>query len=628
MSLPPRQDNPNWPLPMDYGSLTLDGQRKARVALCQSWYDLDQPAELITDPEAFVAAFLFWKEYYRKGWSGNRAKYTDATPPMHNHWVVLFAQHRLMTLTCFRGSGKTFVFGEEIPEFILSTRPHSPIQYTSSTEPNSDKQVRAVKLGLQNNELLIDDFGKFQPERNSGLRWAKEGIEARNGSSYYAISSECTQRGITQLSMRSILQILDDPETEKQVNNERLREEFGYYLFDVFFPCAHPRARRVWPNTLLDERAWAMMAAYKRDYRFKPWYSDSRFQEIWYKDAKGHYHSYWPTRFPVEDVEAMAGEGNAERGIISYGASSFAKEFLNDPTVRDKRAFDFDPDRHTYRWEGDLDKPYIRDLYTGDKKTLEELSENSTCVMGVDLSLGLTEISDYSTIIVARIDRDNVMWLMECWRGRIRPVEVINLALQKGEQWQVEVIGLERVIFEQVLIDMLQDELNRRQMTGEYSPNLHVFKRGGGESKVSRIMRLEFRFTNNLIRIPLGGTLDAEYTSSGGWLIEEIEAFTARGTTRYDDGLDSVTTCQAIADLGMVPLRKQAPSRLDDIRRIKQTGAHLSFPEDRVPAELLWPSDPGSVNVDIFGDPDELLGEDAPIHFMRKRNDHSKGRII
>lgn len=588
--LPPKMGNQFFPLPADYSQLTAEGQRQARVALCSSWYTPDRPAELIADPQAFFYAFQFFKEYYRKGFGGNRAKYSYASPPMHREWIQLFADNPLLIMTCFRGSGKTIVFGEEVPEFCILTRPHTPVQYTSSTERLSDKQVRAVKLDLMNNSLIIDDFGKQQPSRNTGLKWATEGIELNNGSSFYAISVDSTQRGVTQLSLRSLLQIMDDWETQQMASNEEMREDAGYYMFDVFFPCADPKARRIWTNTLLDERCWAMRASYKFDHRFDVWESTDEYRAIWYPDGDT-LKSRWADRYSEKDLMAMSGQGPPQKGVISYGESSFAKEFLNDPTIRSNRAFDFDVDRHTYRWEGTIAEPALLDVETKKFITLAELEANSGCVMGIDLSLGLSEVSNYSTVVVSRIDRNNVMWVMECWMARVQPIMAVQQALDMGEHWKASVLGIERIIFEQVIVDMLDDELSRRRASKQYAPDLQVFKRGGGESKPDRIMSLQYRFPKSLIKIPLGGSLNVPWASTGGPLITEIEKFTSRGTRGYDDLLDSLTTCQKIAEAGILPFVPTQHDRMGDMRKAVEAGAALAFPEDRIPYDLIMPQE-------------------------------------
>ena len=57
-----QEDNPFYPLPVDYPELTPEGQRKARINACQLWTAKDKtPKELA---EAFAAGLRFFDLYY------------------------------------------------------------------------------------------------------------------------------------------------------------------------------------------------------------------------------------------------------------------------------------------------------------------------------------------------------------------------------------------------------------------------------------------------------------------------------------------------------------------------------------------------------------------------------------
>ena len=603
--LPERLGNQYFPLPRDYGELTTQGQREARIALCCGWYNLSRPTELIAGAEEFYWAFKFWKTYYRKGWQGNRQKYSCPTPEMHDDWVRLFAANPLLILTCFRDSGKTFIFGEEIPEFIISTRPHSAVQYTSSTEDLSEKQIRAVSLDLENNSLITADFGEMRPPRKSRLRWAKEAIELANGSSFYAISYEQKQRGTTQLSLRSLLQILDDPEDDQQIASEGYRQKFDDYLHNVFFPCADPAARRIWTNTLLDERSWAMTASKKRDSRFNAWESVDKYLAIRFRGSEGEWISRWPERFPVEMIEAMAGEGSKELGVVGYGDAAFAREFMNDPTVRHGRAFAYDPQRHTYQWGGDEDNRVLHRA-EGSSILWKELEKTSVRGIGLDFSLGLTAASDLSAIVAGGIDAGGRLIVLQLWAGRERPVDVLQRALEIGRYWGARVFSLERVVFEQILIDMLEAEVRRRRGLGMYAPDhIHVITRGGGQSKWQRILSLQYRFADDLILIPLGGTLRTEYGLGAPALVDEIGGFTMTGTTRHDDCLDALVNLHDALTSQAVPPPQQPESAWEPLRRMRERG--VLVPPEVIPAEaILGINEPGAPMGELLLDPDEV----------------------
>lgn len=585
--LPDRTNNPNWPLPSDYWDLEPDGQQQARINAVSSWYDPDRPYQLIADPEAFVVGFKFFKLWYRMGWVGNKAKYGDEIPQMHWDWVDLMARNPLLGLTCFRGSGKTMLFGEEIPEFCIVTRPHTPVQYTSSTEPLTDKQIRAVRFDIETNELIRRDWPELVPGSGSSLIWRGDAFELTNGSSFYGISAESAQRGATQNSLRSLLQCLDDWEKDSDMDNENARNRNRHFLLNVFFPCADPRAQRVWTNTLIDERALSWQMIRQTEDIFKPWTCVGKYQNIWHVGTDGKYHSWWPGRFSEDRIRTMMGTTTV-KGQIAYDAESFASEFMNDPTARKKPAFCWNEDLHGYEWRGSEDEPIIVPRRTNNCKILlKELQATAKCVIAVDFSLGATKESDLSCIAVSYfVPGDNMMIIAETWIDRLPPSEIMKLVYKKGEFWGATVLVLEQTVFEKVLNDQVAGELDARRANGQYAPALHIIKRPGGPSKGTRMLGLSWRFSDGKILVPVGGSLTTDWGRGSPEFIDQLKALRADGTSRnFDDAVDAVEMTQAGAGAAYAPpvARKEEP--LEKIQAAMNRGVRIAVPEE-IPGNL------------------------------------------
>jgi len=608
--LPRREGNPYFPLPPDYGELTQEGSREARLALCRGWYDPENPTQLISDPEAFYWAFKFWKQYYRKRSKWNRVKYTDKDPPIHDELVRLFTQNTLLVATCFRGAGKTFLFGEEIPEFIITNRPGTAVQYTSSTQPLTDKQIRAVKMDLMHNECIREDYGKLKPAVNSGLKWAAEGIELENQSSFYAISVDSRQRGTTQISLRSILQILDDWETDEGVKNPKTLEEYENYLFDVFFPCADLRAWRIWTNTLLDERAWAMRALTRSDKRFSTWTASRKFQEVWYVE-NGELKSWWPDRFKVSTLKVLQSDGDdlgeESRGMLAIGKLAFDQEYLNNPAARGGSAFGVEKMVHGFRWEGDAARPIVVELATGKSTPLHELVAGGRKAVGVDVSLGLKQSSDLSAIIPGVLTVDDVLVVTGGWLGREKPVDVIRRAMQTVEFWQSDILGVERTIFEQILVDMLDTEIRMRRRMGLHAPELFVAVKAGSKiTKPQRLLSIQYRFTARPVKIliPAETRIQHEMFQVPETLWGQLQRVQSDGnSSTHDDGPDALVTMHE-ALFGVLQPRKlvQEESILARAERLRQAGVNVALP-NAIPLEELHLAEIG-VSQDFFSDPD------------------------
>lgn len=586
--LPYSHSNPLWPLPADYHQLDEMAKKAARVEVVTSWFDSENPRVLISDPKAFIVGFRFFREYYRKGWKGNRAKYSCESPKLHDEWTKQFAENQLLLLTAARGFGKSFWAGEELAEFVIVTRPHTPVQYTSAEEGLTTKQVRAVKLDLEQNPLIKRDFGDLTVGRRQGLMWTKDRIELSNGSSYLGVSSDSRQRGQTQLSLRAMLQILDDPEVDKRVKNPLLLSDFEDFLFNIFFPCAEPGAWRVWTNTLLSPHAWAMKASHHEDDRFDNW-TALRYNAM-FLNKQNEWESWWEDRFPVKMLKQMAGIEKAGKGVINYGKTAFATEFMNDPSLKGDPAFAYERERHTYTWQVDPNGKKWLILPEGKRVDYDELRKHSTCVMGLDVSLARTSHSDLSAIVVALLDSDGNLWVMESWTERVRPVDAVRKLFELGEKWQVAYLGVQKALLDLTLLDFMQDEITSRMMKRLYYFEVVELVGMGGPKKLEHLMSLQWRFDSNRIRLPIESNAPVPYGYGSPELEIQITGLTTVGSLKYDDLLDALVFCQ---DVGLRILQGSYQSAekpktvFDQVEEARKQGLSLQIPVGvMTPADL------------------------------------------
>ena len=528
MALPSKKNNKFYPLPADYLELSGEGQRAARVNACSSWYDPKFPKDIIHDSEAFVTGFRFFKEYYRKGWRGNQAKYYLDSPQFHDDWIRDVAFNPHVIVTSFRSSGKTIVFGEELPEFLVVTRPNTPITYTSSTDPLTTKQVRAVRMDIEQNELIHDDFGALVPPNQRSLKWTQNQIELTNHSAMIGVSADQAQRGITALSLRPVVQILDDWEMDKRMRNTELLSNAEDWLFDVFFPCALPWARRMWANTFLSIFSWAMKASKKEDERFKHWHT-VRYDLLKYNDG-GELESIWPEYISSKEALQMASEG--AKGIIGFGQKAFSGEFMNDPTSKSEAALNYDDKLHGFDLQTEGPERHV--VKGNDRFQYRDLAKRSVRVVGVDLALGLPG-GDFSAIVVAGLDEKGTFWVLDEYVAREPPVQSIAKVLALASEWDCDFIAIERIHFDQIAIDMLQSEIEERRASGFHAPDVNGIKRGGGKKKEIRIMGMQYRFEGMKIMI------NRECTAT----IDQVRYWTPTGgKLKHDDILDAMVCCE------------------------------------------------------------------------------------
>jgi len=579
--------------------LTAEGRKLARRSVLTSWYDPAKPNLLISDPKKFVDAFGLFYWYYRATSPSNKYKYNDPPPPtMHNEWISLFAYNRRTILTAFRGGAKTMKFGEEIPEFLMISRPYTPIQFTSSEESLSKSQVQEVARDLENNGRIIDDFDVQVPARRMRLRWAPgDGvIQLANYCSYQAKSSEQVQRGTKQLSIRPRVGILDDWEMDRKTRSPIMRQWAEEYLFRVFLPIFEPGAWFMWTNTLIAVNALAMVAQRGEDPRLKSWRC-VRYDPT-YIDSKGVERHWWPGRFGKKVLDAMKGGGDEE--YIGIGEDYYAAEMLGQPGRSGKSAFGYERAKHGYWWSIDENgKLFLNVIRTGEKISYEDLRKRSVGITGVDLTVGLSKRSCPAGVVNARLDHDGSLYVLEVHNEKIPPGPTLDRAMAMGEFWGQDIIVIESTVMEHIAIDQLANESAERQAAGRYAPHIEPFKVQGGEAKAVRALKLVYRFVNGLIYFPVPKPNDenaaAIITTPAGpiaaysfELEEQVSAYThAGGGTRYVDLIDALVAVQYIAirvSGGFFVTEAQRKTAFDYMRECRDAGT------------LFWP---GSQNVDM-----------------------------
>src|SRR5688500_4418584 len=156
---------------------------------------------------------------------------------------------------------------------------------------------------------------------------------------------------------------------------------------------------------------------------------------------------------------------------------------------------------------------------------------------------------------------------------------------------------MEQIVFEQQAIEQCEEELIRRREKSLYAPEVYICNRAGAESKKIRTLRLQSRFRENKIKIPVHGDAQLPFGHGARELEEQIIYFTyTGGNLRNDDLLDSLVACQAaLQGIGRVAFRpKRAKTMIDHMREARNQGA------------VYWP---GSQNVDAVELTEALLKE-------------------
>lgn len=238
-----REGNLWYPLPADYPELSLGGQREARV-----WVVSRQ-----NTPEETVHAWDFLRTYYLCATPGDTRlpegffyRRRLPSPPAHYRWIRDIAMHQLCAFAAPRYSAKSVVIGTELP--ILKVLPNHfyRVLLMLSKDEYVEERLEYIQYQLEENPLILDDFGCVKPEKGKAT-WNKHYMILNNRASIRGASVEGKVRG-----QHPDLLILDDVEQDliQLADIDKFLGKLENLLFVVACPMLDAGSKMAWVGTL------------------------------------------------------------------------------------------------------------------------------------------------------------------------------------------------------------------------------------------------------------------------------------------------------------------------------------------------------------------------------------------
>lgn len=152
----------------------------------------------------------------------------------------------------------------------------------------------------------------------------------------------------------------------------------------------------------------------------------------------------------------------------------------------------------------------------------------------IDPAISQKESADYTAIITIWITADNQIYVLDIYREKALPDEIIDNALRIAEQFKVDVIGIETIQYQK----MLALELRKQMLARNTLYKIHEMKPSG--EKEARIRSvLQPRYSLMTIHHKLWGHNVSEL---------ETEALKFPNGT-HDDMIDALSSCIAMASI-------------------------------------------------------------------------------
>ena len=581
--LPPH--NPLYPLPEDSDSLTVEGQRMARINACRQWVlpssDLKQRAV------DFISSMRFFETYYL--WPDpetdfNPLFFDDApvgTPRGHLAIYKEWATSRSSIAVAPRGYAKSSCIRKSILLQML-TRPAFSFIYATSSHDNAQQTSQIIKSQFTDNSRIFDDFapdfpdGRITPRRGEAS-FGLEMMYLKNGSWLRALSASSKQRG-----GRPRCYILDDPEYDPRASTSMavLRDYVENLLFKIVLPMlTRPNTSVRWLATFVSRRhyAWHAMQTEKtlqgvraQDPRFEFWSRmllDSEYEKA------GKLVSCWPEMWPLtrSDKELDPNAANLislEEIKERIGNSVYLAEYRGRPGESGDNFFPpLEREKHAW-WLEDINPDFDTSPTTsntrivwGDKDgtksmPIKDFLLNAHLFMAVDTSYTSNSDSDFKTAMVMAVNSDNCLFVLDMWAGQTPEDQLIRNVFRLADKWKVPSIHPEVVRESINLYQQLETMVRQRatEMTGTTHLPRIMPLRVGMVKKEAKISGLLFRFEFGLIKLPTWRRMDQPWRE----LFDQIEQFNPEardGGLAHDDHLDTMSMSALI-------LKFRIPKRL------------------------------------------------------------------
>jgi len=191
----------------------------------------------------------------------------------------------------------------------------------------------------------------------------------------------------------------------------------------------------------------------------------------------------------AEHFDIIIKKATADDGSI-YFESRFPKEELK----RLKKLLG--PYIYNLQYQNELTDPEDAIFKLDWIQKYSELPKPTRTFMTVDPALSTDPTADYSVIMICAVDAENNLYVVDYFRDRVEPKDLIDKIFEKAAEHNPVKIGIETIAFQRVLKFWLEDKMREK---GKFLP-LEELKTSD-RAKPDRILALQPRFSAKTVYI-------------------------------------------------------------------------------------------------------------------------------
>lgn len=404
------------------------------------------------------------KSYYSNNfYEFNRdiLQWPDLYEPLHRK-VCDFVQNnwkkKKLLILLPRGTFKSSVVTVGFSLWRIAQNPDERILISNATYPMAVSFLGQIKKHIQGNDTFKQVFGQLYVPSET---WREDRISIQKEKAFESKEPTIWAYGMggNLVGSHFSIAILDDVVARENIGTKDQIEKTKNFYKDVL-DLVDPMPGGHRPMLVIGTT----------------WHWDDLYN--WIQDPKNNI---------IDDFEVLrlpAYEGEWKKGKLLFpnrldwksmqklkdqqGVYHFSAQYLLNPVPEENQTF----------------KPPFK---TFEETDLEGF--NLRTFMTVDPAISDSETADYSAIVIVSVDKDNVWYIRDIWRGQVLPNPLINQIFLMYQKWKPVSVGLETVAFQRVLQYQINDEMKKR---GIFIPIKEL--KHSTQSKEERIRGLQPRY--------------------------------------------------------------------------------------------------------------------------------------
>lgn len=415
------------------------------------------------------------------------------SPDFHEDcWERCVSKHPKVAIAAPRHHAKTSAVTLGYGLATLLFRERKFMLLVSDTLSQSCLFLGNFKQELKHNQKLIELFGLKRKE-NGDVDFEKDTeddiiVNMIDGHKFRVIARGAEQklRGLLWNGSRPDIILCDDMENDELVMNKDRREKMRRWFYSALLPClSHGGIVRIVGTILhMDSLLERLMPEYQTQrlknkglvYEELRTYSEALtpWQSVRYRAHNPDFSAIlWPQRYNKEYFQQKYADYVAQ-GI----PDAYSQEYLNTPLDESTTFFkriDFAP-----RTEND-----------------RKLKLNY--YIAVDLAISQEERADWSVFVVAGVDENRLLHVVNVVRDRLDAREIVDTIFALHAVYEPMAIGIEDMQVSKSIGPFLREEMVKR---GVY-PNIHNLKHNG-KDKIARSRSIQARMRAAGVKFNVG----------------------------------------------------------------------------------------------------------------------------